>query len=176
LGARRVLHVVQVVLGAMMGCGFLFALGLNFLNVILRYTFHAPIYWAEEVMIFTFVWCVFLGAAVVALGGDHLRVGLLEWILPTRVKRILSIVIQLVTAVVMAFVAWRAAVVVELVLRLQQKSIIAEVPMIVPALLIGLLTIPDIRRSRSGRPHAARLIAPTFEPILRLVRLIPDDS
>jgi TRAP-type transport system small permease protein len=135
----------------MMGCGFLFALGLNFLNVILRYTFHAPIYWAEEVMIFTFVWCVFLGAAVVALGGDHLRVGLLEWILPTGVKRTLSIVIQLVTAVVMAFVAWRAAVVVELVLRLQQKSIIAEVPMAVPygAVLAGsvLLVVASLIRA-----------------------------
>jgi hypothetical protein len=38
----------------------------------------------------------------------------------------------------------------------------------------GLPQIPDIRRSRSRLPHAARLTAPAFEPILRLVRLNPE--
>jgi C4-dicarboxylate transporter DctQ subunit len=134
----------------LIGCGFLFALALNFANVVLRYAFGASIYWAEEVMIFTFVWCVFLGAAIVALRSDHLRVELLEWILPAGARRALDIVIHMVVAAVMAFVAWRASSLVELVLRLQQKSIIGEIPMAVPygAVLIGsiLLVIASLVR------------------------------
>lgn len=96
-----VLSVLQVALSALIGGGLLFALALNFANVILRYAFRAPIYWAEEVMIFTFVWCVFLGAAVVAFRGDHLRVELFEWILPADARRVLGVFIHLVAAVVM---------------------------------------------------------------------------
>ncbi len=147
---RTALNVLQTILGVAIGCGFLFALALNFTNVVLRYVFHAPIYWAEEVMIFTFVWCVFLGAAVVALRGEHLRVELLTWILPPEMQRGLGIVIHAVAATVMAFVAWRALTLFELVLRLQQKSIVGEIPMAVPfgAVLFGsvLLVIGSLVR------------------------------
>jgi TRAP-type transport system small permease protein len=147
---RPALNFLQAILGTIIGCGFLFALALNFANVILRYLFFAPIYWAEEVMIFTFVWCVFLGAAVVAIRGEHLRVELLIWILPSRVLRILGIIIQAVSAAVMAFVAWRASTLVELVWRLQQTSIVGEIPMAVPygAVLAGsiLLVIASLMR------------------------------
>jgi TRAP-type transport system small permease protein len=148
---RAVLSVLQVALSALIGGGLLFALALNFANVILRYAFRAPIYWAEEVMIFTFVWCVFLGAAVVALRGDHLRVELFEWILPAGARRVLGVFIHLVAAVVMTFVAWRASSLLELVLRLQQKSIVGEIPMAVPygAVFVGsvLLIIASLIRA-----------------------------
>ncbi len=143
MGVRKALGAVQTILRMAIGTGFLFALGLNFANVVLRYMFHAPIYWAEEVMIFTFVWCVFLGAALVALTGEHLRVELLEWVLPQSARRALATMIHLTAAIVMTFVAWRASTLVEMVARLQQKSIIAEIPMSVPygAVLVGSILI-----------------------------------
>jgi TRAP-type C4-dicarboxylate transport system permease small subunit len=148
---RAALSVLQAALSALIGGGLLFALTLNFANVVLRYAFRAPIYWAEEVMIFTFVWCVFLGAAVVALRGDHLRVELFEWILPVGVRRALGVFIHLVAAAVMTFVAWRASSLLELVLRLQQKSIVGEIPMAVPygAVFVGsvLLIIASLIRA-----------------------------
>jgi TRAP-type C4-dicarboxylate transport system permease small subunit len=148
---RVALNALQATIAAIIGAGFLFALALNFANVVLRYAFHAPIYWAEEVMIFTFVWCVFLGAALVALRSDHLRVELLEWVLPAAGRRALAIVIHLATTGVMTFVAWRASALLELVLRLQQTSIIAEIPMAVPygAVLLGsvLLALASLVRA-----------------------------
>lgn len=148
---RAALNVLLAALSALIGCGFLLALALNFANVVLRYAFHAPIYWAEEVMIFTFVWCVFLGAAVVALRGDHLRVELLDWALPAGARRVLGILIHLVAAAVMAFVAWRASSLLDLVLRLEQKSIVGEIPMAVPygAVFVGslLLVIASLIRA-----------------------------
>jgi hypothetical protein len=66
---RMALNALERVIAVVIGCGFLFALALNFSNVVGRYVFHAPIFWAEEAMIYTFVWCVFLGAVFVALRG-----------------------------------------------------------------------------------------------------------
>ena len=42
---------------------------LNFANVVGRYFFNSSIYWAEEVMLFLMVGCVFLGNGVVAWSG-----------------------------------------------------------------------------------------------------------
>jgi C4-dicarboxylate transporter DctQ subunit len=114
-------------------------------------------------MIFTFVWCVFLGAAHVTLSSDHLRVEFLEWALPAPLRRALSIFIHLTAAAVMSFVAWRASTLVELIMRLEQKSIIAEIPMFVPygAVLLGsiLISVASLIRAIqlvAGSPaHAA---------------------
>ena len=46
---------------------------MNFANVVGRYFFNASIYWAEEVMLFLMVGCVFLGNGVVAWSGRQLR-------------------------------------------------------------------------------------------------------
>jgi TRAP-type C4-dicarboxylate transport system permease small subunit len=147
----RALDLVQRAIRVVIGAGFLFALGLNFANVVMRYIFHAPIYWAEEVMIFTFVWCVFLGAAVVTLTSDHLRVEFLEWALPPLMRRALAVVIHVTAGLVMSFVAWRASTLVELIMRLQQTSIIAEIPMFVPygAVLVGsiLMSVASLIRA-----------------------------
>ncbi len=164
---RRILDLLHLALSIAIGAGFLFALALNFSNVIMRYVFLAPIYWAEEVMIFTFVWCVFLGAAAVTLSGDHLRVEFLQWMLPPRSRKILASAIHLVAAILMAFVTWRAFTLFEMIARLQQKSIIAEIPMYVPygAVLVGsaLLSLASFVRAveiatGSGREEAAPAI------------------
>jgi TRAP-type C4-dicarboxylate transport system permease small subunit len=147
---RIALNALERLIAVVIGCAFLFALALNFSNVVGRYVFHAPIFWAEEAMIYTFVWCVFLGAALVALRGNHLRVELLEWVLPERTRRALAILSHLVTIVLMTFVAWRAWILVALVQRVQQTSIVAEIPMTVPygAVFIGsgLLALASLVR------------------------------
>lgn len=136
---RVVLNTLEQLMAAVISCGFMFALALNFANVVGRYAFHAPIYWAEEAMIFTFAWCVFLGAALVALRSNHLRVELLDWVLPEKARRALAILSHLVTIVLMVFVAWHASSLVEMVQRVQQTSIVGEIPMTVPygAVLVG---------------------------------------
>jgi TRAP-type C4-dicarboxylate transport system permease small subunit len=51
----------------------------------------------------------------------------------------------------MSFVAWRASTLVELIMRLQQTSIIAEIPMFVPygAVLVGsiLMSVASLIRA-----------------------------
>lgn len=150
MSLTRVLEVTTAVLRAAVGGGFLFALALNFANVVLRYGFSAPIFWAEEAMIFVFAWCVFLSAALVALIGEHLSVELLGWILPPPFVRGLKLLTHVAAAVVMGFVAFHAWTLVTLVARLGQTSIIGEFPMALAygAVLAGcaLIVIASVLR------------------------------
>ena len=54
----RVPHVVT-------GIIFLIACGINIANVVGRYLFSFPIFWAEEVLVFMVVWAVFLSAVAI---------------------------------------------------------------------------------------------------------------
>ena len=62
---RALVSALRVMAGVLLAASVL----LNFANVIGRYFFNASIYWAEEVMLFLMVACVFLGNGVVAWSG-----------------------------------------------------------------------------------------------------------
>jgi len=140
---RQVLLSVVVSLRVLVTAGFLVALLLNFANVAMRYGFQSPIYWAEEVIIFIFAWCTFMGAALVTMSGRHLRVDLINNLLSPKGVRILDAFVYFVSAAVMLFVAWRAWTIVSLVWRVDQRSIVADVPMYLPymAVFLGSLLI-----------------------------------
>ncbi len=79
----RLLSLIRALLGTLM----LAAVAINFANVVGRYAFSAPIFWAEEALVFMNVWCVLLGAGIVAHANAHLRMDAFEAIAPPRVKR-----------------------------------------------------------------------------------------
>ena len=47
-----------------------------------RYFFNASIYWAEEIMLFLMVGCVFLGNGVVAWSGRQIRMDVIVGMMP----------------------------------------------------------------------------------------------
>ena len=68
-GARALVSLLRTLAGALL----LLSVALNFANVVGRYFFSVSIYWAEEVMLFLMVGCVFLGNGVVAWSGRQIR-------------------------------------------------------------------------------------------------------
>src|SRR3954451_8393527 len=58
------------------GVIFLAAAFINIANVIGRYVFSAPIFWAEEVLVFMVIWAVFLSAIAITFNGGHLSMDL----------------------------------------------------------------------------------------------------
>jgi TRAP-type C4-dicarboxylate transport system permease small subunit len=65
---------------------FIFAVCLNFANVIGRYVVGRSISGADEVQIYIMVWMAFLGAAVVAWRRTHLRMDVLVRFLPAALQ------------------------------------------------------------------------------------------
>ena len=55
---------------------------INFANIIGRYFFSVSLQWAEEMMLFLMVGCVFLGIGLVGWSGRHIRMDVLVSLLP----------------------------------------------------------------------------------------------
>ena len=73
---------------------FIFAVCLNFANVVGRYVFGYSISGADEIQIYIMVWMAFLGAAVVAWRREHLRMDVLVKMLPSKGQRILEMAVR----------------------------------------------------------------------------------
>lgn len=131
----RFMSVPRFVIGALI----LFSIGLNFANVVARYVFLSPIIWADEVMIYAMVWCVFIGAVPVSWDGRHLRMDLLSAGLKAPWKQVVNFIATAVFLIVCGFIIVQSFQAVSLFGRLGQQSTVAGIPMVVPhaALLIG---------------------------------------
>lgn len=117
----------------------LVGIGINFANVAGRYLFSAPIFWAEEAMIFLVLWAVFLAFVSVTAAQAHLRMDLFSAALPARPGRLLARLSAAIVFLVTAFVALQSLETVERLWRFGSRSISLDIPMVVPhgALLVG---------------------------------------
>ena len=105
---------------------------INFANVVGRYCFAAPIPWAEEAMIFLMIAGVFLGASAVTLKGAHIRMDILEQMMPRPVQRaldVLGLVAFIVTAT--ALIAFAYPMIRQLA-EFDQRSEVLRVPIAYP--------------------------------------------
>jgi len=112
-------------------------------NVVGRYVYLAPIIWAEEIMIYGMVWTVFVGAVLVTWDSRHLKMDLLVTSLPSPWREILSGMGVLMFLAVCVFVVPQNWTVFSMMYNLDQRSIVAEVPMSIPhfALLLGFVVM-----------------------------------
>jgi TRAP-type transport system small permease protein len=124
---------------------FIAAVGLNFINVIGRYGFGRTILSADELQIFIMVFMTFLGAAVVAWRGQHLRMDVIVSALPAPARRLISIVELAVVAILTGFVVWNSAYYAQQMFNIGRVSDMARVPMWIPHGVVvvgfGLMTL-----------------------------------
>src|SRR6185437_16162490 len=92
----RCVRALLVVLRALAGVLLVASVGLNFANVIDRYFFGASIEWAEEIILFLMVGCVFFGNGVVAWSGRQIRMDVIVGMMPTKVREALHLFTELV--------------------------------------------------------------------------------
>ena len=133
--SKFVVTVPRIIVGSLI----LIGIAVNFANVIGRYGFDAPITWAEEMMIYSMVWIVFVGCVLVTWDGHHLKMDFFSIMAPSPYKEIMNFVAVAAFILVCIFVIPQTWTVTELMNRLDQRSIVAEIPMVIPhfALLLG---------------------------------------
>jgi TRAP-type C4-dicarboxylate transport system permease small subunit len=116
--------VPRLLLGLLVFLG----IGINFANVIARYVFSAPIVWAEEVLSLIMIWCVFIGAIVVAWDGRHIKMDLISARLRSPWREIINTVTLVGIILVCVFVILQSYTVVSLFYMTGQRTIIARLP------------------------------------------------
>jgi TRAP-type C4-dicarboxylate transport system permease small subunit len=135
------------------GTLFLIAVVLNFVNVIGRYVFGMPVFWAEETLTFLVIWIVFVVAGSITYRGAHLNMDLLYSRMPFRLKRVINFVIALTFIACAIFTAVQSWKVVSLHYRNHGVTAGTEIPLVIPhsALLFGFsfMALAVIVRFRS---------------------------
>ena len=124
----RVARVIELALAV----AFIFAVLLNFANVIGRYLLGISLIGSDEVQIFIMVGMTFLGAAVVTRRNLHLRMDVLVRFFPTPIQMLLRILEQLLLIALAGFVLTRSYLYAAQMLRIGRTSDMAGVPMWIP--------------------------------------------
>jgi TRAP-type C4-dicarboxylate transport system permease small subunit len=140
------------------GALFLVAAAINIINVIARYVFSDPIFWAEEILIFIVIWVVFLMAGSITYRGAHLNMDLVYSGMNAFWKRVINIAIALTLIACTLFAATQSWKVVAVHYRNHGVTAGTDIPLVIPhsALLFGfsymaLAAILRIRSYISGR-------------------------
>lgn len=137
----------------MAGVLFLIAVVINIVNVIGRYIFAAPVFWAEETLSFMLIWIVFLVAGSITYRGAHLNMDLVYSILPAVWKRGIRIAIAIALIVCTLFTAFQSWKIVSLHFHNHSVTAGTEIPLVIPAsaLLFGFsfIAVAAIVRFRS---------------------------
>src|SRR5215475_11770389 len=134
----RVLGVLVSALRVIAGVLLVASVALNFANVIGRYFFNTSIFWAEEVMLFLMVGCVFFGNGVVAWSGRQLRMDVVVGMLPPPLRKLLALLSELVLIGVALMIVWFAWPVIRDLWNFDQRSQSAELPMVIPQVMVPI--------------------------------------
>lgn len=120
--------------------GFLIfvAIAINVANVAARHIFHAPFIWAEEILVYIMVWVIFVGIILVSRREGHLKMDLIAASFPKRMTRYIKILTEFITTAVCLVVLWASYQVLSTLWDYGQRSIAAEIPMVIPHFAIPL--------------------------------------
>jgi TRAP-type C4-dicarboxylate transport system permease small subunit len=133
-GVRALVSVLRVLAGALL----IASIALNFANVIGRYFFNVSIFWAEEVMLYLMVACVFLGNGVVAWSGKQLRMDVIVAMMPVPVQKVLALLAELTFVVIAVAIVVFAWPVIRDLWLFDQRSQSAELPMVIPQIMVPI--------------------------------------
>ena len=126
--------VLRVVAGILLAA----SVALNFANVIGRYFFGISIYWAEEMMLFLMVGCVFLGTGLVGWAGRQIRMDVIVSLFPRPVRHAFELFSELVTIATSLALAIFALPVIRMLAAFDQRSQAANIPLVIPQAMIPL--------------------------------------
>jgi TRAP-type C4-dicarboxylate transport system permease small subunit len=143
----RLERVLEPVLGALLA---FITIGV-FIQVVMRYAFSQSFLWGEELSLFSFIWCVFLGTAVCSWRHTHFSFDVFSEVLSGRaagVQHLLVDLCMLCVTAVLVVAGWQFSQL--SVMRLSPAlGITLFVPTIiipVSAVLMTLVALVDIAR------------------------------
>ncbi len=130
------------------------------LQVFFRYVLNESLFWAEEAVRFSMVWSVLLGSALVARDRAHIRIDVVENMLPPVARRRLDLALDVLMIVFMVILmitgiqfAGRSMMQTSASLDLPMWAVYGAIP--IGAFLQALFVLSMLRRPAT--PHLAAL-------------------
>src|SRR5580698_3050360 len=133
-GVRWLLAITRTVAGICL----ISSVAINFANIIGRYFFSVSIPWAEEIMLFLMVGCVFTGCCAVAWEGRQIRMDVVVSMLPVKVRDFLALLSELVMIATAGAVAAFAWPVIQQLAEFDERSQAANFPLVIPQAMIPI--------------------------------------
>jgi TRAP-type C4-dicarboxylate transport system permease small subunit len=133
------------------------SVAINFVNIIGRYFFSVSIQWAEEIMLFLMIGCVFLGSGAVGWSRRQIRMDALVGLLPPVARQFLETAGDIIEVAACFFLVVLAWPVVTMLAELDQRSQAANFPLVIPQAtmpvgfaIMGLLIAVGLLARASG--------------------------
>src|SRR5580692_72664 len=120
------------------GICLLASVAINFINIIGRYFFSVSIPWAEEIMLFLMVGCVFTGCCAVAWEGRQIRMDVVVGMLPVKIRTLLALFSELVLIATAAAVTAFAYPVITQLAEFDERSQAANFPLVIPQAMVPI--------------------------------------
>jgi len=133
-GANALMAVIRVTAGLLLVA----SVAINFANIIGRYFFSVSLQWAEEMMLFLMVGCVFLGTSLVGWAGRQIRMDVIVSLLPGPARRALELLSELITIAVSLLLAIFSWPVIHMLAQFDQRSQAANIPLVIPQAMVPI--------------------------------------
>ena len=133
-GVRWLLTLTRAAAGIFLISG----VAINFANIIGRYFFSVSIPWAEEIMLFLMVGCVFMGCCAVAWEGRQIRMDVIIAMMPAKVHDVFHLLSDLVLIAAAAAVTAFAWPVITQLAAFDERSQAADFPLVVPQAMVPI--------------------------------------
>jgi TRAP-type C4-dicarboxylate transport system permease small subunit len=111
---------------------------INFINIVGRYVFSVSLPWAEEIMLFLMVGCVFTGCCAVAWQGRHIRMDVLLLALPPKLRAFFNLLSDLVFIAAAITVTVFAYPVITELAAFDERSEAANFPLVIPQSMVPI--------------------------------------
>jgi TRAP-type C4-dicarboxylate transport system permease small subunit len=111
---------------------------INFINIIGRYFFSVSIPWAEEIMLFLMVGCVFTGCCAVAWDGRQIKMDVVVSMLPPKLRELLQVLSELAMIAAAAAVTIFAWPVISQLAEFDERSQAANFPLVIPQAMVPI--------------------------------------
>ncbi len=101
-------------------------------NVVARYVFLSPFFWADEALVYVMIAFVYISAIMVAWDGRHLKMDILLQLLKSPWKEIVNFMAATLFVGICAFVVVQSFQVTLIQAEFGKRSVAAEIPMVIP--------------------------------------------
>jgi TRAP-type C4-dicarboxylate transport system permease small subunit len=137
------------------------SVAINFANIIGRYFFSVSIPWAEEIMLFLMVGCVFTGCCAVTWEGRQIRMDVIIAMMPAKVHDLFHLLSDLVLIAAAAAVTAFAWPVITQLAAFDERSQAADFPLVIPQAMVPIgytlmALLVAVRLLTRRRPGARR--------------------